>query len=434
MTSLPLPSLARRTATALLPSLQAGPSRLPFHALPKAAATARLGCCRYAHVSAPHPFQHQAEDSQTPAQRARWEQASPEERKSMLEQRRDRKLAEYQSKLKLKAMQEGVSSVEELRQKKLQEAKAASMSSLKPASSDAPNADDRAACTSEVERKDAEVAAKIRAQSEAEARRKLESGQLGSSPHGSESEGPVKPLHKILDVEKLAKESPDTIGKLWTGYHTLKGKLSAVIPTASYLELTANARKYPQFVLPLPREIIGGEETVEGSDATEQPQKQQGYEIQYLEWGFLPKPATHKVGGDPAEAIPDPTTVLFTPLAEYKMRQEFAQPALILSHYTDLADSKGIVLMRGEITGADEAADDASAATTTEGEGPKGNKVSTRISQADAQLLSMTLQRFYLAPKMAENGMESRIKLLETFHAKPEDFKVDQLVKASFEF
>lgn len=44
------------------------------------------------------------------------------------------------------------------------------------------------------------------------------------------------------------------------------------------------------------------------------------------------------------------TTVLFTPLAEYQMRHEFAQPALILTHYTDLAQSHGLVLMRGDLT------------------------------------------------------------------------------------
>ena len=42
--------------------------------------------------------------------------------------------------------------------------------------------------------------------------------------------------------------------------------------------------------------------------------------------------------------------VMYTPLAEYKLRQLFAQPTLILTHYTDLANSHGLVLMRGDIT------------------------------------------------------------------------------------
>lgn len=46
------------------------------------------------------------------------------------------------------------------------------------------------------------------------------------------------------------------------------------------------------------------------------------------------------------------TIVMYTPLGEYKLRQSFAQPTLILTHYTDLANSHGIVLMRGDITPA----------------------------------------------------------------------------------
>ena len=42
--------------------------------------------------------------------------------------------------------------------------------------------------------------------------------------------------------------------------------------------------------------------------------------------------------------------VMYTPLAEYKLRHLFAQPKLILTHYTDLANSHGLVLMRGDIT------------------------------------------------------------------------------------
>jgi ATP synthase F1 complex assembly factor 1 len=40
---------------------------------------------------------------------------------------------------------------------------------------------------------------------------------------------------------------------------------------------------------------------------------------------------------------------MYTPLAEYKLHQLFAQPTLILTHYTDLANSHGLVLMRGNI-------------------------------------------------------------------------------------
>ncbi|KAN0061145.1 hypothetical protein ACQY0O_006880 [Thecaphora frezii] len=373
----------------------------------------------YASVSSPHPFQHQPDDSSTPAQGARRAAVSPEAHRLLIEYKRKRKMAEYESKLKLKAIKEGLVSVEELAAKMLQKAKAASLDSASPA-----------AARSEVERRDAKLAAKIHAKAKAEARRKLETGQLDSNPNG-EAEGPVKPLHKILDIEGLKQETPEKISMLWTGYHTLKGKLSAVIPTSSYVELIRNARSYRQFVLPLPREVVGGEEQeASGADASSaSPQKQQGYEMQYLEWSFLPKPAS-STGADAADKVPDPTAVLFTPLAEYKLRQEFAQPVLILTHYTDIADSKGIVLMRGEITGA---ADDEQPLPPLLAEEAEERKPSARISQADAQLLSMMMQRFYLARKMTEEGGERRIELLKTFHAKPEEFKVDELVKAAFQ-
>ncbi|POW00275.1 hypothetical protein PSTT_13230 [Puccinia striiformis] len=78
--------------------------------------------------------------------------------------------------------------------------------------------------------------------------------------------------------------------------------------------------------------------------------------MQYLQWDFVQPPEEPnlpdflrpKSSVTPSQ-IP-PTIVMYTPLAEYKLRQSFAQPTLILTHYTDLADSHGIVLMRGDIT------------------------------------------------------------------------------------
>lgn len=187
-----------------------------------------------------------------------------------------------------------------------------------------------------------------------------------------------QPLNSIIDTEKLASESTETISKLWTGYHTLKNKLSAAIPAGSYETLISRARKHPQFVLPLPRE-------------------DDGFEIQFLEWAF------HG----------DASTVLFTPLAEYKLKQEFAQPSLILTHYADMAEEKGVVLMRGEVT-------------SEEGKQP-------RILQADAQLLTVLLQRFYL-PSKDDKHSDEREKLLRTFYENPANFDVERLVKTAIDF
>ncbi len=193
------------------------------------------------------------------------------------------------------------------------------------------------------------------------------------------------------------------------GYHTIKNKLSAVIPAEKYLEMLANAKKFPQFVLPLPREVIDEESDINGGS-------KEAFEMQYLEWAVIPNTTAG------SEGLPPATTTLFTPLAEYKLKQDFSQPVLILTFYTDLCQSNGIVLMRGEVTGLNEKTG-------------KGG----RIDQAQAQLLAMTLQRFYLPAAPAANAESSKgsdsaacAKLLHDFHKRPEEFDVEELVNVAF--
>ena len=136
--------------------------------------------------------------------------------------------------------------------------------------------------------------------------------------------------------------------------------------------------------------------------------------MQFLEWAVVPNPA--------AEGLPPSATTLFTPLAEYKLKQDFSQPVLILTFYTDLCKSNGLVLMRGEVTGLNEKTG-------------KGG----RIDQAQAQLLALTLQRFYLPSSPSTTASESEsqdhsacAKLLHDFHKQPENFDVEELVNVAF--
>lgn len=224
--------------------------------------------------------------------------------------------------------------------------------------------------------------------------------------------------------------------------------------------MVAKARQYPQFILPLPRTIVG---SIEGDTANVAPgERKQGYEMQYMEWGFLPKPASvEDRSGEVQDVVEQltteekdliaktpPSTVLFTPLAEYKLRQEYAQPVLVLSHFTELASSKGIVLLRGEVTGADEAAaapTGIAAATAASKAGEtSAEKLSNlqkplqsqgKLSQQDAQLLTVTLQRFYMpkAPGVdTQPGEEERQGLLDAFHGDQERFDIDALCKTAF--
>lgn len=101
------------------------------------------------------------------------------------------------------------------------------------------------------------------------------------------------------------------------------------------------------------------------------------------------------------------------PASRIQNTEQFATPYLILTMYTDLAETHGIVLLRGEITPST----------------ASGSPDRYMLSQADAQLLAMTLQKFYL---WSENGSDlTGEKLLHTFHQNPQDFKWQELLEFS---
>uniref|UniRef100_W8C4F5 ATP synthase mitochondrial F1 complex assembly factor 1 n=1 Tax=Ceratitis capitata TaxID=7213 RepID=W8C4F5_CERCA len=89
--------------------------------------------------------------------------------------------------------------------------------------------------------------------------------------------------------------------------------------------------------------------------------------------------------------------VHFTPLIAYQVHAENAPECLTLVHYTEVKD-KGLVLMRGEYD----------------------SKV---LSGKEAQCLANQLQMFYC------KNDESKLKLLEKFNKKPDDFKHMDLIK-----
>lgn len=112
------------------------------------------------------------------------------------------------------------------------------------------------------------------------------------------------------------------------------------------------------------------------------------------------------------ETNPPTSTVIFAPLAEYKLRQDFAAPQLVLTFHTELAKTHGIVLLRGELTPTG----------THDAEG----KAKYWLTQDDAQLLAMNLQRFYL---WQGKGTDERQQLLTAFHERPAEFNWEDLLK-----
>jgi ATP synthase F1 complex assembly factor 1 len=178
----------------------------------------------------------------------------------------------------------------------------------------------------------------------------------------------IKTLSSYLDLEKTRALPRKELEAVWRLRHVKDPQsLCAVIPLDVYKTLEATAKKHPHFILPLPKEG-------------------QGAEIHFIQWSF------------PAE---NTVTVLFTHLAEYKLRGEFSQPHTTITHHLEMAEDKGLVLLQGQVL---------------EGRG---------VSVDEAKWLVMCLQKFY-----GVGGEKSeRKRLLEMFAKGDAAFSVEALVE-----
>lgn len=178
----------------------------------------------------------------------------------------------------------------------------------------------------------------------------------------------IRTLSSYLDIEKTAALPQKELEAIWRLRHVDDAQsLCATVPLPVYQTIEATAKKHPHFILPLPKEG-------------------QGAEIHFLQWTF------------PAE---NTVTVLFTHLAEFKLRGEFSQPHTTITHHLELAKDKGLVLLQGQVV---------------EGKG---------VSVDEAKWLVMCLQKFYGL------GGESneRQRLLELFAKGDSAFKIEDLVE-----
>ncbi|ORX57991.1 ATP11-domain-containing protein [Hesseltinella vesiculosa] len=172
-----------------------------------------------------------------------------------------------------------------------------------------------------------------------------------------ESSAPT--LDKIVKLELFEKEERDSIEKIWTQYHADKDCITAVIPREIYDKLYKRSQDYPMFIVPMPRET--------------------GIEFFVMQFDF------HQCH--------------FTSLLEYKTKGSEARPFFTITHFPELSDSKGIVLMRGEIS--DE---------------PR------MIDTQNAQFLAFTLQQFYAT------GSDDKLNLVKQFHKAPQNFDYQALI------
>ncbi|XP_055617317.1 ATP synthase mitochondrial F1 complex assembly factor 1 [Toxorhynchites rutilus septentrionalis] len=125
---------------------------------------------------------------------------------------------------------------------------------------------------------------------------------------GKSSEDAVhRKLSDIMKIDLVEQRTAEEIKEIWLKYHIGKEVVCAVIPVDQYDLMMERAKKYPMFILPIPRS--------------------QGYEFIVLQF-FA-------------------NTVHFTPLINYQVHNVNAPECLNLALYTELRD-KGIILMRGE--------------------------------------------------------------------------------------
>ncbi|OLN82020.1 Protein ATP11, mitochondrial [Colletotrichum chlorophyti] len=271
----------------------------------------------------------------------------------------------YRAKLEEKARREGVSNIDELKAAyadKIQEQKkkdAISVPGLEHLLNDEP-------APAQVNSTTSSTTATATAADAADGKK-----QTPPVPGASSGNG-IKPLSEILDLPK-ARELPDKeLSAIWRLRHASDpSSLCAVIPASTYLPMEALARRNPQFILPVPHES-------------------QGAEIHFLQWVFDTESRT--------------ATVMFTQLAEFKARGEYAQPHTTVTHHVDLAHERGLVLMQGKVL---------------EDRG---------VKPEHAQWLVMCLQRFYGEAEGKERA-EERKRLLEWFRTGDERFSVEKLLE-----
>lgn len=217
----------------------------------------------------------------------------------------------------------------------------------------------------------------------------------------------IKSLDSYVDLPKFRELPKKEIEYLWRLRFASDSKsLCAVIPLETYQRIYQNARNHPQFILPLPRPAAddGSGDIKESDSGFSADAARTAADIHFLQWGFHP----------PAGAPPEPgsktanthvSTVLFTHLAAFKLHGAYAQPHTTVTHHLDLADSHGLVLLNGSVTG---------------GRG---------VSVDEARWLLLCLQKFYdLEGHGGGIGREKRQGLLEKFSKGDSNFKLEELV------
>ncbi|KAL4949911.1 ATP11 protein-domain-containing protein [Aspergillus filifer] len=284
-------------------------------------------------------------------------------------------LEKYRSKLDQKAKQEGFSSIESLKEAhqekidKLRREASTVLTPEPPTPSQKPHA----------------TPPPPEAQSPAQS-------QVANAAKTASATG-IKALSSYIDVEKVRALPAKEIEALWRlRFASNPTSICAVIPLETYQRINSAARQNPQFILPLPR--TPGES--QASEAAGKPEENTGADIHFLQWAF------HPPASEPTAANSHTSTVIFTPLAAYKLHGAYAQPHTTITHHLDLAEEKGVVLMQGQVM-------------------PESG-----VSTAEATWLVSCVQRFY---DFGGQASGRKGELLRAFtQGDVQNFKIEELM------
>merc|ERR1719167_430415 len=171
------------------------------------------------------------------------------------------------------------------------------------------------------------------------------------------SQSSTKSLDKIMKTELLQDKTAEEITQIWTKHFAEQDKICAVIPRDTYKAMQHRFQQFNTFLFPVPRK--------------------NGYEFVVVQFQ-----------GDEAH---------FTTLINYQAHKENAPECLSLMHYTELAESKGLVLMVGEFD-------------------------KDSLSVMEAKCLADQVELYYSRPSA------TKLQLMQRFHSEPAMFKHSDLI------
>ncbi|XP_031320922.2 ATP synthase mitochondrial F1 complex assembly factor 1 [Camelus dromedarius] len=161
-----------------------------------------------------------------------------------------------------------------------------------------------------------------------------------------------KTLSSIFNIEMVKDKTAEEIKQIWQQYFAAKDTVYAVIPKEKFDLIWNRAQSCPTFLCALPR--------------------REGYEFFVGQWTG--------------------TELHFTALINIQTRGEAAASQLVLYHYPELKEEKGIVLMTAEMD-------------------------STFLNVVEARCIANQVQLFYATDRKETYG------LVETFNFRPNEFK-----------